>query len=520
MAAENATTLLISLVALGAIVWGYIRGRAFGKLGILAWLQSVLLMAPWLLFFGLFSLGIYLNVVAVLLLFVLATVAYIYIGRQMRALGQNELIRERLERMLETSEAEKAAEGEPTAQRSDGAEGQSTSEDAAKASDSSQASRMMNPIPAEDLAAIKGIFGIDTFFSTETIPYQEGAIFKGNLRGEPVATLERLEKRLSEGLGDRYRVYLITGPEERPVVIVLPTRTEPKPASKGQWILAVALAVATLITCLERAGLQYGFDIFSEPQRWSETLLMGLSLMSILVAHEAGHWFMARRHSVRLGPSFLLPAWQLGSFGGLTRIESVLPNRSVLFDVAFAGPAAGGLLAFVFLLLGLGLSPQFGSLALPAEILQGSLLVGTLARTFLGATLQEATVQIHPFVIVGWLGLVITALNVLPAGQLDGGRMIQAIYGRKMAGRTTFISLVLLAIFALANPVALYWAVLVLFLQRQPERPSQNELTEPDDTRAALCLLLLFLTLVVLVPLSPALAGRLGIGLENAPTLF
>lgn len=251
---------------------------------------------------------------------------------------------------------------------------------------------------------------------------------------------------------------------------------------------------------------------------------IGLSLMAILVVHEAGHWLMARRHDVRLGPSFLLPAWQLGSFGGLTRIESVLPNRSVLFDIAFAGPAAGGVLSLLFLLLGLGLSsqpgPLAGSLAIPAEILQGSMLVGTLARTILGDTLQAATIQIHPFVVVGWLGLVITALNLVPAGQLDGGRMVQAVYGRKLAGRSTLISLVGLAIFSLANPVALYWSVLVLFLQRQPERPSQNELTEPDDARAALCLLALFLTLTVLLPLSPALAGRLGIGLETSPQLL
>ncbi|NJR70069.1 MAG: site-2 protease family protein [Synechococcales cyanobacterium CRU_2_2] len=515
MVAGNATTLLISLVALGAIAWGYVRGRAYGKLGILAWLQSVLLMAPWLLFFALFSFGIYLNFVAVLLLFVLATAAYIYVGRQMRTLGQNELIRQRLERLLENSATEQAAQNEDKT----GAPAQ-----ASNTSSAQTAIAELNPIPAEDLAAIQEIFGIDTFFSTETIPYQEGAIFKGNLRGEPVETLKRLEARLEQRLGDRYRLYLINGPEDRPVVIALPTQNEPKPASTGQWLLAAVLFIATFVTCLERGGLQSNFDIFAQPERWTETLPIGLSLMAILVVHEAGHWLMARRHDVRLGPSFLLPAWQLGSFGGLTRIESVLPNRSVLFDIAFAGPAAGGVLSLLFLLLGLGLSsqpgPLAGSLAIPAEILQGSMLVGTLARTILGDTLQAATIQIHPFVVVGWLGLVITALNLVPAGQLDGGRMVQAVYGRKLAGRSTLISLVGLAIFSLANPVALYWSVLVLFLQRQPERPSQNELTEPDDARAALCLLALFLTLTVLLPLSPALAGRLGIGLETSPLLF
>ncbi|MEO1620034.1 MAG: site-2 protease family protein, partial [Cyanobacteria bacterium J06632_3] len=72
--------------------------------------------------------------------------------------------------------------------------------------------------------------------------------------------------------------------------------------------------------------------------------------------------------------------------------------------------------------------------------------------------------------------------------------------------------LVLLAIVGLFNPLALYWAVLILFLQRQPERPCTDDLTEPDDARAALGLLALFLMLLVLLPLTPSLAGRLGIG--------
>jgi membrane-associated protease RseP (regulator of RpoE activity) len=113
---------------------------------------------------------------------------------------------------------------------------------------------------------------------------------------------------------------------------------------------------------------------------------------------------------------------------------------------------------------------------------------------------------------MGWLGLVITAINLMPAGQLDGGRILQAIYGRKIAGRSTLATFIVLAIASLANSLALYWAVVILILQRNLERPSFNELTEPDDTRAALGLLALFLMIATLFPLTPALASRLGIG--------
>jgi len=142
-------------------------------------------------------------------------------------------------------------------------------------------------------------------------------------------------------------------------------------------------------------------------------------------------------------------------------------------------------------------------------------LVGIMARLFLGASLQAPLVDVHPLTIVGWLGLVVTALNLMPAGQLDGGRVVQAIYGRKTARRATVATLIVLGVVALANPanpLILYWAIVILFLQRSLERPSLNEITEPDDTRALLGLLALFLMVVTLIPLTPAVAIRFGIG--------
>ena len=103
----------------------------------------------------------------------------------------------------------------------------------------------------------------------------------------------------------------------------------------------------------------------------------------------------------------------------------------------------------------------------------------------------------------------------MPAGKLDGGRIVHGIYGRKTARRTTVATLIILGLVALfnpSNPIPLYWAVLILFLQRDLERPVKNELTEPDDTRAAWGLLALFLMLATLIPLSSSLASRIGLG--------
>lgn len=189
-----------------------------------------------------------------------------------------------------------------------------------------------------------------------------------------------------------------------------------------------------------------------------------------------------------------------------------MPSRQVLFDISVAGPAAGGIVSLLMLIVGLLLSHTGSYFQLPNQFFQGSILVGSLARVVLGSALQAPLVNIHPLVVIGWLGLVITALNLMPAGQLDGGRIVQAIYGRKTAGRATIATLILLAIVSLGNSLAMYWAIVILFLQRDLERPSLDEITEPDDARAALGLLVLFLMIATLLPLTPGLAGRLGIG--------
>ncbi|MGV0025386.1 site-2 protease family protein [Phormidesmis priestleyi] len=488
-------TALTVLVALGILGWGYYRARPFGKIGILAWLQSVVLMAPWLLFFGLFSVGIYLNLAGVLLLFVISTGSYILIGRRLRSAGQ-EVLTKRASTFANV-ETEPIDAPSPTI--------------ADSSPDILEKPEGM-PIPPEDLKTIQGIFGIDTFFATETIPYQNGAIFRGNLRGEIELTYDRLSKNLQDKLGDRYRLFLVENQDGKPVVVILPSANDPQPASLTQKILAGVLLVGTIATCLETSGFLLGFDFYNDLARYREVLPIASGILTILAAHELGHWFLARRHQVRLSFPLFIPTWQIGSFGAITRFESLLPSRNALFDIAFAGPASGGIISLILLIVGLLLSHEGGLFKVPTQFFEGSILVGTLARVVLGSALQQTVIAVHPLVIVGWIGLLVTAINLMPAGQLDGGRIVQAIYGRKIAGWTTIATVILLALTSLVNPLALYWAIVILVLQRNLERPSLNELSEPDDARAAIGLLALFLMVTILLPLTPSLAGRLGIG--------
>jgi Peptidase family M50 len=491
------TTELLLLAAVGFLGWGFYRARPMGKLGILAWSQSVVLMSPWLILFGLMGFGIAVNLVSILFLLVGSVALYVFLGRQLRTLSSQNPVQK-------TNPSGAQSGPDPL---SDPASNSDHSEAIAPTPDSTP------PIPPEDLQLLRGLFGIDTFFATETIPYQDGAIFKGNLRGEAEEVWTQLTQKLEGVLGDRYRLFLVQNPDARPVVIILPSKNDPKPSTVVQKVLAVVLMVATAATCCATAGVLLQFDLFNHPERFAETLPIGLGLFSVLIVHEIGHQVMARHHNVKFSWPFFLPALQLGSFGALNRFESLFPSRKVLFDVAFAGPAAGGLYSLILLIVGLVISSSNSLFKIPSLFFQGSILVGTLARAVLGDALHQNLVGVSPLMVIGWLGLVITALNLMPAGQLDGGRMVQAVYGRKVAGRTTVVTLLFLGLASLVNPLALYWAAIILILQRDLERPSLNELTEPDDARAALVLVALFLMIAVLIPLTPSLAGRLGIGI-------
>lgn len=161
-----------------------------------------------------------------------------------------------------------------------------------------------------------------------------------------------------------------------------------------------------------------------------------LALMGINASHELGHRISAALKDVKLGPTYFIPNLQLGSFGAVTPFASLLKSRVQMWDVAAAGPMAGMLASGAILLVGLsqstpGVLPKELLVPVPAALFQGSLLLGSLTKAVLGSGVSlrgSEEVLVSPFVIAGWCGLITNALNLLPVGSLDGGRMIQVRY--------------------------------------------------------------------------------------------
>ncbi len=508
---NNIVSIVTGIITLAVLVWGYIRSRPYGKFGLLSWLQSLALAAPWVVFFILIATGFYPNGVFILTLIVASIVAYIVLGRELRKLGRDVDERAKLEARLA---ADRADEGrDPNMATIDRASSGDLGENL------SRATGMPTTMPAEpggmspdDLDAVRSIFGIDTFFATETIPYQSGAIFRGNLRGDPEATYDSLAAKIATATENRYRAFLIENRDGKPVVVVLPTADDPKPMNATQIGLAIALLLGTIATTAIASGLFLNFDLFSQLDRLSEVIPLTLGIWAIIGTHEIAHIVAARRYNASLSWPFFIPSWQIGTFGAIVRFQSILPNRSALFDISAAGPIAGLLLSIAMLVFGFELSTDTSLFQIPTDFFRGSILVAGIAKLLIGDRLAASLVSIHPLVLLGWLGLVINALNLLPAGKLDGGRMMQAIYGRRVAGVATILSLLFLGIATLVNPLALYWAIVILVVQRDLERPSSNELIEPNDSRVIVALLGFLVMILTLIPLTPSLAAKWGIG--------
>lgn len=134
-------------------------------------------------------------------------------------------------------------------------------------------------------------------------------------------------------------------------------------------------------------------------------------------------------------------------------------------------------------------------------------------KLFLGGQLAgKQSLSLNPLTLAGWAGLVVNALNTIPLGELDGGRIAFAMWGRRAASRIGVVSTLLLGLTGIVDELALYWVLLVLFLQRGPLVPQQEELSEPSKELTPLAVGLLFLPLLILLPLPFGLNSSPAVG--------
>ncbi|DBA95954.1 TPA: hypothetical protein ACH3X1_001475 [Trebouxia sp. C0004] len=213
---------------------------------------------------------------------------------------------------------------------------------------------------------------------------------------------------------------------------------------------------------------------------------------------------------IKLGPSLFIPNSQIGTFGAVTQFKSLVRNNTDMFDVSFAGPAAAAATSLVLFVVGLAWSaggdiPKETLVPVPTQLFQGSLLLGSIANTVLGeSAMRNANVLIHPLLIGGWCGLVATALNSLPVGSLDGGKMTQAAYGQSALAITSFFTYVGLGLGFLGSSLALPFGLYVLICQRTTEKYVQDKITPAAGGRQTALAVLIIASILILLPMLPS----------------
>ncbi|MGP8246287.1 MAG: site-2 protease family protein [Bryobacteraceae bacterium] len=255
------------------------------------------------------------------------------------------------------------------------------------------------------------------------------------------------------------------------------------PPRERYWLYALLFIVTLVSTSLVGAAMQFDFDrnvpfdlersfelypwFWRHPAGLVSGLPFSLTLLTILLAHEFGHYLAAVYHGVDASLPYFMPSPVLGTFGAFIRVRSPIYSKRVLFDIGIAGPLAGFVFLLPFLALGISLSK-----VIPGIGHQGSLEFGTPGlQWLLGLAIfpawHSSDLYLHPVARAAWVGMFATAMNLLPVGQLDGGHILYSFFPRLHRGVSTGLSLLLLPMGYFFWPGWAFWGAVLLVLGRR-----------------------------------------------------
>jgi membrane-associated protease RseP (regulator of RpoE activity) len=368
----------------------------------------------------------------------------------------------------------------------------------------------VNGAPAEGYAVVEDLLrrNVEDVFHVERQEVR-GATFGwgGRLLVSPARALDVIEPRLK-----RFGYTPFLGRQGDLVWIrAVPLADVAERSRSGLNLLLFVLTVLSTLAagCLVTGSFPFvTFNPFRQPLRLLDGVPFSFTLLAILGTHEFGHYFTARYYGASVSLPFFIPAppplFLFGTMGAVIRMRSPARDRNSLFDIAVAGPLAGLVVAVPALLLGLQWSrvgmvlPEHGGLTFG-----DSLLMRLLTWMVFGPIPPGMDVFVHPVALAGWVGLFVTALNLFPVGQLDGGRIAYSLVGgwHRQVSIATFVGLLALgAIFRSANWIV--FGALVLLLMGVHHAPPLDDLTRLSPRRYALGLFCLIL-LIALIPPVP-----------------
>lgn len=356
------------------------------------------------------------------------------------------------------------------------------------------------------------------------------------------AETDKVYDQLTEALAPYNVTPLFRWDDQRHAVLLIPGKPKARPSNPKLNVLMFVLTVIAVII----AGAQTTEPLPTDPLlAIGEVIRLGwpyaVSLMAILLTHEFGHYLMSRRHGVNASLPYFVPFIPpVGTMGAVIVMKEQPKNRRQLLDIGLAGPLAGLVVAIIVTIIGLNLSPLqplpqytkevstglegnsilylllklsvFGQL-LPAPVSYGGVnpVLYWIRYLFTATPVPYGglDVSIHPVAWAGWVGMLVTSFNLLPAGQLDGGHLIYVLIGKERAKKLFPFILGLIAILGIFYMGWWLWFVIIFFLGRVYDDPL-DQITPLDPKRKALAIFGIIIFFLVFIPIPFSAVGGTG----------
>lgn len=384
-----------------------------------------------------------------------------------------------------------------------------------------------HPINGEEEKALRDCFPWGVYYLQKIDYLPQAILCMGKLMTAPEKAYPTIKDNLEKVFHDRFLVIFQETLQGKPFFALVPnpysvTAQQKLPQESLYrpglaFVLLLFTIITTTIIGAEISGVQVS-ELETNPLLILQGLPYSLCLILILGIHELSHYLFAVYYQIRTTLPYFIPIpFFLGTFGAFISIKSPMPNRKAVFDVAIAGPLGGFLVTIPVLVWGLAyshtvaMSEKMSMLNFEALDPRFSFLFAIISKIALGSNLEaNQAIALHPAAVAGYIGLIITALNLMPVGQLDGGHMVHAMFGQGKALIIGQITRILVILLALVRGEFLLWAIILIFMP-VTDQPALNDVTELDNGRDFLGLFTLMLLILILLPLPPTVAQWLNL---------
>jgi len=306
---------------------------------------------------------------------------------------------------------------------------------------------------------------------------------------KPQSTLKQAFMRLYRQFDSKQLIPFLRKRGDR---IMLQVAAKP-PVKPGNPMINIILLIATIGTTFFT-----GYFLLGETGSIASGALFSAALLSILGAHEMAHKLTANRHGVEASYPYFIPG--LPTFGAVIQQKSLAPNRDALFDLGFSGPIVGFIVAVLVSIIGIPWSTPEIVAELPLSVIQPPILFDFLASILLRFETPSSgflLIVLHPVAYAGYIGLIVTMLNLMPIGQLDGGHIAHVLLGERV--RTVLSIVAIFSLLLVAWPMAL----IAYFLSRVRHPDALDAVSPVSWTRKAAAIVSVVVFVLCVAPVLP-----------------